>query len=73
MHPYLISLAQEYVDLIDDMRSGSYTVEEIHQLDSQRQTTHLELCRITGKSHSDDGMYSYARAILLAARAGDYQ
>jgi hypothetical protein len=36
---------------VDNMRSGNFSLEEIRQLDSQRQTTHYELCRITGKSH----------------------
>lgn len=56
MHPYLVSLCQEYVELVDGMRSGTYTVAEIRQLDSQRQTTHYELCRITGKTHDEDGV-----------------
>ena len=72
MHPYLISLCQEYVELVDNMRSGNFSLEEIRQLDSQRQTTHYELCRITSKSHDED-MYTYARAVVLAARGGNYQ
>jgi hypothetical protein len=72
MHPYLVSLCQEYVELVDNMRSGSFTLAEIRELDSQRQNTHYELCRITGKSHDED-MYTYARAIMLAARGGNYQ
>lgn len=72
MHPYLVSLCQEYVEQVDGMRSGTYTVTEIRQLDSQRQTTHYELCRITGKTHDED-MYAYARAVILAARRGNYQ
>jgi hypothetical protein len=34
MHPYLVSLCREYVDLVDGIRSGNYTLEEIRQLDS---------------------------------------
>lgn len=72
MHPYLISLCREYVDLVDNMRSGNFTVAEIRQLDSERQNTHNELCNITGMSHSED-MYAYAKAVLMAARGGNYQ
>jgi len=72
MHPHLISLCQEYAELVDNMRSGRFTVAEIRELDSQRQNTHNELCRITGKAHSED-MYSYARAVILASRRGNYQ
>lgn len=57
MHPYLISLCREYVDLVDTMRSGNFTVVEIRQLDSERQNTHNELCTITRMSHSED-MYA---------------
>lgn len=72
MDPYLISLAKEYCELVDGMRSGTFSLEELHELDSQRQTTHLELCRITGMSHSAD-MYRYARTVVLAARGGNFQ
>jgi uncharacterized UPF0160 family protein len=72
MHPYLISLCEEYVQLVDAMRNGRYTSGELQQLDSQRQVTHNQLVQITGLDHSDD-MYAHARAVLLAARAGGYQ
>ena len=48
MHPYLISLCQEYVQVVDAMRHGRYTAAELRELDSQRQVTHNDLCRITG-------------------------
>lgn len=72
MHPYLISLCEEYVQLVNDMRSGQYTTEEIRQLDSQRQVTHNQLLQIIGMDRSDD-MYAYAKAVLLAARAGGHR
>jgi hypothetical protein len=62
-----LSLAQEYLDLIASMRSGGYTTDEIHQLDSQRQWTHNELIRLTGLHPSDD-MAAYCRRILHLAR-----
>jgi hypothetical protein len=72
MHPYLISLCEEYVQLVDAMRHGRYTAAELRELDSQRQVTHNELCRITGLDPSDD-MYAHAKAVLLAARAGGHR
>lgn len=72
MHPSLIALCEAYVQLVNDMRSGQYTTAEIRQLDRQRQVTHNELCRITGLDPSDD-MYAYAKAVLLAARAGGHR
>jgi hypothetical protein len=69
---YLISLCREYTTLVDAMRSGQHTTEEIRQLDSQRQVTHNEICRYTGQDRSAD-MYTYARAVLHAARAGGHR
>lgn len=72
MHPYLISLCQEYVELVDSMRQGRYTAAELRELDSQRQVTHNQLLQITNLDPSDD-MYAHAKAVLLAARAGGYR
>lgn len=60
---YLLTLCREYLDLIDNMRSGRYTTEELHELDSQRQYTHNELCRLTDYDRSVD-MARVARLIL---------
>ena len=49
MHPYLVSLCQEYVELVDGMRSGNYSLAEIRQLDSQRQTNHFEAALLEGE------------------------
>jgi hypothetical protein len=70
MHPYLLSLCQEYVALIDDMRHGRYAQAELRTLDSQRQVTHNQLIAIVG---DQDDMYAYARAVLLAARGSNQQ
>ena len=65
--PSLLSLAREYLDLIEQMRSGGYTIEEIRQLDSQRQWTHNDLLRLTGLDPADD-MAAYCRRLLHVAR-----
>jgi len=65
--PTLLNLASEYLDLIEQMRSGGYTTEEIYQLDSQRQWVHNELLRLTGLDPADD-MHAYCRRILHLAR-----
>lgn len=72
MHPYLISLCREYVELVDSMRFGQYSRDELRELDSQRQGTHNQLLDITGMDRSED-MYAYARAVLLAAQGGNIQ
>ena len=59
----LIILAQEYIQTVDAMRSGQYTVDELRTLDSERQLLHDELCRLTGYSRRAD-MYRAARLIL---------
>ncbi len=45
------------------MRSGQYTTEELHTLDSERQNLHNELCRLTGYSRRAD-MYRVASLII---------
>lgn len=74
MHPYLISLCEEYVDLVNTIRSGGYSRNEYHQLDSQRQVTHNQLLDILNLTRDDDvDMYERARGILLDARGRNYQ
>ena len=63
----LLTLAKEYLGLIEDMRSGRYTTAEIRQLDSDRQWLHNELIRLTGLDPSDD-MAAYCRRLLHIAR-----
>lgn len=72
MHPYLISLCREYVELVDAMRFGQYSRDELRELNSQRQVTHNQLLDITGMDRSED-MYAYATAVLLAAQGGNIQ
>lgn len=69
MDAYLISLCRDYIDLVDGMRNGRYTTEEVRQLDSQRLVLHDQLCQHTGFDRSLD-MYAYARRVVHAARAG---
>lgn len=64
----MLSLAKEYLNLIDHMRSGRFTTEEIHQLDSDRQWLHNELIRLTGLDPSDD-MAAHCRRLLHIARS----
>ncbi len=59
----LVILAREYIELVDAMRSGGYTTADLHELDSQRQYTHNELCRLTGYDRTVD-MYRAARLIV---------
>ena len=49
------------------MRSGQYSTDELHALDSERQNLHNELCRLTGYDRTVD-MYRVARMLL---RDGD--
>jgi len=65
---YIVSIAREYLETVDQIRSGRFSTEEIYQLDSQRQLLHNEMCRITGYSRNID-MYRAARMII---RDGGY-
>jgi hypothetical protein len=70
---YLIGLCRDYIELVDIHRGGSgLTPEELHQIDQQRQVTHRQLCDHTGKDLDED-MYAYCKAVLHAARGGNYQ
>lgn len=65
---YLLSTAREYLDLIAASKSGGYTLEELYQLDSDRQWHHNELVRLTGLDPADD-MVAYCRRLLHIARS----
>ena len=65
---HVLTLAHEYLETVDQIRSGQFTTEEIYQLDSQRQLLHNELCRLTGYNRNVD-MYRAARLII---RDGGY-
>lgn len=68
MDQYLLSLFAEYTALVDRMRGGRYTEEEMHALDSERQVLHYELKRLTGRDDSRFDMYAFARNALTDAR-----
>lgn len=72
MDAYLIALCRDYVDLVDQMRHGQYSPEELRDLDSARQVAHQQLAQYAGLSLDDDA-YQYARAVLHAARGGNYR
>lgn len=71
-HPYLLSLCQEYIELVDMVRTGRYDADDWRELDSQRQVTHNQLLDITGLTRDDD-MYAYARAVVLDAKGRNLQ
>jgi hypothetical protein len=64
----LLSLAKEYLDLIESMRSGRFSITELHQLDGDRQWLHNELLRLTSIDPADD-MAAYCRRLLHIARS----
>lgn len=72
MDAYTIQLCREYIETVDAMRSGRYSTEEIHQLDSQRLLLHDELCNLLRVDRKTD-MYRRARAVLMAARGSNLQ
>ena len=54
------TLCQEYIELVDVMRSGSYSTDYLHTLDSDRQWHYNELCRLLRVDRTVD-MYRYAQ------------
>jgi hypothetical protein len=52
--PGLESICQEYLETIKQMKSGRFSTEEIHTLDSERQWLHNEILRQLELSRDDD-------------------
>jgi hypothetical protein len=70
MDQYTLTLAREYVELVEMMTTGNYT--DHHSLDSARQVAHNDLCRILDVGKNVD-MYVLCRNMIHDARAiGDY-
>ncbi len=57
------TLCAEYIELVDSMRSGEHSTDQLHTLDSDRQWHHNELCRLLRIDRSVD-MYRYAKYYL---------
>lgn len=65
------TLAEEYVALVEAMRSGQYAdSEEWHRLSSERMLVHDELIALTGVSDRSK-MYRYCRELLAGAIHSD--
>jgi hypothetical protein len=59
------TLAAEYVELVDQMRSGQYADdEEYRTLSSQRSLVHDDLIALTGVTERP-AMYGYCRTLLV--------
>ena len=71
MDTHLVDLCSEYIEYVDASSSGMYPLEDLHQIDSQRQVTHNEILRYTHQDRSVD-MYQFARVELMKARAEGY-
>jgi hypothetical protein len=67
MDQHTLNLCVEYVEHVDNMRSGQFSTRELHTLDSERVLLHDRLCELLGLDHSID-MYRRARSILMYAR-----
>ena len=63
-HGRLLTLASEYVQVVEMMRSGQYDGdEEYNTLSSQRTITHDELIQLTGITERS-AMYAHCRELL---------
>lgn len=69
---HTLTLLREYVEHVDAMRSGQFTTDEIHTLDSERVLLHDRLCELLGIGHDVD-MYRRATSILMYARGAGLQ
>lgn len=63
----LRTLAGEYVDYVQAMRTGQFEDdEEWRRLSSERTLVHDELLRMTGMTRADD-MYAFCRNLLASS------
>ena len=69
---HTLTLLREYIEHVDAMRSGQYTTDETHILDSERILLHDRLCDLLGVGHDVD-MYRRAKSILMYARGSNLQ
>ena len=69
---HTLTLLREYCEHVDMMRSGRFTTDELHTLDSERILLHDRLCELLGLARSVD-MYRRAQAILMYARGANLQ
>jgi hypothetical protein len=60
MNQHTLNLLEEYCALVDGMRNGQHTTDEIRYLDGQRGGLHNDLLRLLDMDRSID-MYSFAR------------
>jgi hypothetical protein len=66
---HIVVLAEEYVELVEAMRSGQYDGDaEYRSLSSQRSLVHDRLIALTGITDRP-AMYGYCRALLATSRA----
>jgi hypothetical protein len=61
MDEYTLTLAREYVQLVEAMNNGEYG--DVHGIDVVRQTTHDELCRVLGVDRTT-AMYPLCKNML---------
>jgi hypothetical protein len=61
----LEAICQEYLDVIKHMNSGRFSLEELQELDSQRQWLHNEILRQLGLDRDHDfDVYAFAKQYL---------
>lgn len=68
LQSYVLSLAREYLDLIEMMTSGAYEGAEYRALDSERTSVHNDLIRLLGAEFARPfDMQAHARALIQAS------
>lgn len=72
MNAHTLQLCREYIELVDAMRSGRYSMKEIYQLESQRLILHTDLCTLLKVEWNVD-MYHLVRGILMGRRGSNQQ
>ena len=69
MDDIIVSLAREYVDLIDAMRAGVVDPQTLRDMEAQRGVLHEQLLSFLGESRmSVEDMYQRAKQIIRESR-----
>ncbi len=72
----VVNMAREYIDVIDNMRSGRYSGDEMEDMEGDRRVLHSQLEQFLSQVWKNatqvtiSDMYSYAHRIIMGNNLG---
>jgi hypothetical protein len=68
MEDIVLSLAREYIDVVESLRSGVLDPQALHDMEAQRGALHEQLLQFLGETRmSVQDMYRRAKQIVLSS------